>query len=66
MVIRSNKDLFATIQSASRVVECTIGFVKNWIGKNADSREWSTKALEVGVALNDRHCSNIRRGGEGL
>ncbi|KAI3376796.1 hypothetical protein L3Q82_000077 [Scortum barcoo] len=39
---------------ANGVVERTIGLVKNWIGKNANTKEWSTKALEVGRALNDR------------
>ncbi|GLD70800.1 uncharacterized protein AKAME5_002211900 [Lates japonicus] len=40
---------------ANGVVERTIGLVKSWIGKNANTKEWSTKALEIGVALNDRH-----------
>ncbi|KAE8291451.1 hypothetical protein D5F01_LYC11057 [Larimichthys crocea] len=43
---------------ANGVVERTIGLVKNWIGKNANTTEWSTKALELGKALNDRHRSD--------
>ncbi|KAE8277286.1 hypothetical protein D5F01_LYC24832 [Larimichthys crocea] len=43
---------------ANGVVERTIGLVKNWIGKNANTKEWSTKALELGKALNDRHRSD--------
>ncbi|KAE8278064.1 hypothetical protein D5F01_LYC23879 [Larimichthys crocea] len=43
---------------ANGVVERTIGLVKNWIGKNANTKEWSTKALEMGKALNDRHRSD--------
>ncbi|KAM3582756.1 uncharacterized protein V6R79_016158 [Siganus canaliculatus] len=39
---------------ANGVVERTIGLVKNWIGKNANTKEWSIKAVEVGQALNDR------------
>lgn len=39
---------------ANGVVERTIGLVKNWIGKNANDKAWSTKALDVGRALNDR------------
>ncbi|KAE8281789.1 hypothetical protein D5F01_LYC19172 [Larimichthys crocea] len=42
---------------ANGVVERTIGLVKNWIGKNANTKEWSTKALEMGKALNDQHRS---------
>ncbi|KAE8299793.1 hypothetical protein D5F01_LYC02211 [Larimichthys crocea] len=43
---------------ANGMVERTIGLVKNWIGKNANTKEWSTKALKVGKALNDRHRSD--------
>ncbi|KAM3583197.1 uncharacterized protein V6R79_015670 [Siganus canaliculatus] len=39
---------------ANGVVERTIGLVKNWIGKNANTKEWSVKAVDVGQALNDR------------
>ncbi|KAI3363502.1 hypothetical protein L3Q82_012104 [Scortum barcoo] len=44
---------------ANGVVERTIGLVKNWIG-NANTKAWSTKALEVGRALNDSkdRCSD--------
>ncbi|KAK9535471.1 hypothetical protein VZT92_007850 [Zoarces viviparus] len=44
---------------ANEVVKCTIGLVKNWIGKNGNTREWSTKTLDIGVALNDR-CRSDR------
>ncbi|XP_031726767.1 uncharacterized protein LOC116396347 [Anarrhichthys ocellatus] len=44
---------------ANEVVKCTIGLVNNWIGKNGNSREWSTKTLDIGVALNDR-CRSDR------
>ncbi|MEQ2296913.1 hypothetical protein AMECASPLE_029318 [Ameca splendens] len=40
---------------ANGVVERTIGLVKNWIAKKANSHDWSTKAVEIGQALNDRH-----------
>ncbi|MEQ2313184.1 hypothetical protein AMECASPLE_039022, partial [Ameca splendens] len=40
---------------ANGVVERTIDLVKNSIAKNANSRDWSTKAVEIGQALNDRH-----------
>lgn len=43
---------------ANGIVERTIGLVKNWIGKNANTKEWSTKALEIGKSLNDRHRSD--------
>ena len=35
-------------------MERTIGLVKSWIGKNANSKEWSTKVVEIGSTLNDR------------
>ncbi|KAI3351526.1 hypothetical protein L3Q82_020369 [Scortum barcoo] len=33
---------------ANGVVERTIGLVKNWIGKNANTKEWSTKGPRGG------------------
>jgi len=40
---------------ANGVVERTIGLVKLWIGKNANGKDWSTRVVEIGQALNDRH-----------
>ena len=40
---------------ANGIVERTIGLVKNWIGKNANSKDWSIKAIQIAQALNDRH-----------
>ncbi|XP_016521830.1 uncharacterized protein K02A2.6-like [Poecilia formosa] len=40
---------------ANGIVERTIGLVKNWIAKNANTNSWSTQAVEIGQALNDRH-----------
>ncbi|KAK9524355.1 hypothetical protein VZT92_016757 [Zoarces viviparus] len=40
---------------ANGVVERTIGLVKSWIGKNANSRDWSIKTLDIAKALNNRY-----------
>ncbi|KAK5620249.1 hypothetical protein CRENBAI_026722 [Crenichthys baileyi] len=52
--IWSNENLLSTIHSPSEngVVERTIGLVKKLDSKNANSRDWSTKAVEIGQALN--------------
>ncbi|XP_013879640.1 uncharacterized protein LOC106528902 [Austrofundulus limnaeus] len=39
---------------ANGVAERTIGLVKSWLAKNANSKEWSLKTVEIGRALNDR------------
>uniref|UniRef100_A0AAV2M8G8 ribonuclease H n=1 Tax=Knipowitschia caucasica TaxID=637954 RepID=A0AAV2M8G8_KNICA len=39
---------------ANGIAERTIGLVKTWIAKNANSKEWSTKMLELSRVLNDR------------
>ncbi|KAF0022147.1 hypothetical protein F2P81_025601 [Scophthalmus maximus] len=43
---------------ANGIVERTIGIVKGWIGKNANSKDWSTRTLEIAATLNDRHRAN--------
>jgi len=40
---------------ANGVVERAIGLIKLWIGKNANDKDWSSRMVEIGQALNDRH-----------
>jgi transposase InsO family protein len=40
---------------ANAVVKRTIGLVKLWIGKNENTKDWSTRLVEIGRSLNDRH-----------
>jgi len=53
---RGNQDLLAPYTpQAKGVGERTIGLVKLWIGKNVNGEDWSTRMVEIGQVLNDRH-----------
>ncbi|CAJ1070993.1 uncharacterized protein LOC116396347 [Xyrichtys novacula] len=43
---------------AKQVLEKTIELVKNTIAENSNSKEWSTKVLEIGMVLNNRRRGN--------
>lgn len=52
-----NESLLAAIHPQTNgVVERTIGLMKNWTGKNANSKEFSTRTMGIGRALNVRSC----------